>query len=105
MTGSATAGDARVEAAACANLPLGRRAKVSETLWLMQHNNRLIHLGGTFMKKLRRLDVIHRLAFSMLLILPATLGAQTRPPIIEKIASTEGILEFLVATAYAIFAG
>jgi len=43
------------------------------------------------MKKLKRLDVIHRLAFSMLLILPATLGAQTRPPIIEKIAKTYGL--------------
>jgi hypothetical protein len=40
------------------------------------------------MKTLRLLDVIHRLAFSMLLILRATLGAQTRPPIIEKIAKT-----------------
>lgn len=40
------------------------------------------------MNKLRRLDVIHRLAFSMLLILPATLGSQTRPPITEKIAKT-----------------
>ena len=43
------------------------------------------------MKKLRRLDAIDRLAFSMLLILPATLGAQTRPPIIEKIAKTYGL--------------
>lgn len=43
------------------------------------------------MKGLRRLDVIHRLAFSMLLILPSTLGAQTRPPIIEKIAKTCGL--------------
>ena len=43
------------------------------------------------MKKLRRLDAIDRLAFSMLLILPATLGAQTRPPIIEKIVKTYGL--------------
>jgi len=43
------------------------------------------------MKTLRLLDVIHGLAFSMLLILPATLGAQTRPPIIEKIAKTYGL--------------
>jgi hypothetical protein len=43
------------------------------------------------MKKLRRLDVIHCLAFSMLLILSATLGAQTRPAIIEKIAKTYGL--------------
>ncbi len=43
------------------------------------------------MKNLSRLDVIRRLAFSMLLILPATLGAQTRPPILEKIAKTYGL--------------
>jgi len=43
------------------------------------------------MKKLSRLDVIRRLAFSMLLILPATLGAQQRPPIIDQIAKTYGI--------------
>jgi hypothetical protein len=43
------------------------------------------------MKNLSRLDVIRRLAFSMLLILPATLGAQQRPPIIEQIAKTYGI--------------
>ena len=43
------------------------------------------------MKKLRRLDVIRRLAFCMLLILPASLGAQTRPPIVEKIARTYGL--------------
>ncbi len=43
------------------------------------------------MKNLSRLDVICRLAFSMLLILPATLGAQQRPPIIEQIAKTYGI--------------
>jgi hypothetical protein len=43
------------------------------------------------MKKLRRLNLIRRLAFSMLLILPATLGAQTRPPIIEKVAKTYGL--------------
>ena len=43
------------------------------------------------MKNLSRLDVIRRLAFSMLLILPATLGAQQRPPIIEQIAKTYGV--------------
>ena len=43
------------------------------------------------MKNFSRLDVIRRLAFSMLLILPATLGAQQRPPIIEQIAKTYGI--------------
>ena len=43
------------------------------------------------MKKLSRLDVVRRLVFSMLLILPATLGAQQRPPIFEKIAKTYGL--------------
>ena len=43
------------------------------------------------MKNLGRLEITRRLAFSMLLILPATLGAQTRPPIVEKIAKTYGI--------------
>ena len=43
------------------------------------------------MKKLSRLDVIRRLVFSMLLILPATLGAQTRPPIVERVAKTYGL--------------
>jgi hypothetical protein len=57
----------------------------------MQHQIRLIHLGGTFMKKLRQLDVTRRLVFGMLLILPATVGAQTRPPIVEKVAKTYGL--------------
>jgi hypothetical protein len=52
---------------------------------------RSIHQAGTFMKELRQLDVIHRLAFSIVLILPATLGAQPRLPIIEKIAKTHGL--------------
>ena len=43
------------------------------------------------MKNLGRLDVIRLVAFSMLLILPATLGAQTRPPILDQIAKTYGI--------------
>jgi len=43
------------------------------------------------MTNLRRLDVIRRLVFSMLLILPATLGAQNRPPILEQIAKTYGL--------------
>jgi hypothetical protein len=43
------------------------------------------------MKNLRRLDVVCVLAFSMLLILPATSWAQTRDPIIEKIAKAYGI--------------
>jgi hypothetical protein len=43
------------------------------------------------MRDLSRLDVIRLLAFNMLLILPATLGAQERPPILEQIAKTYGI--------------
>jgi hypothetical protein len=43
------------------------------------------------MTNLSRLDVIRRLVFSMLLILPATLGAQQRPPILEQIAKTYGL--------------
>ena len=43
------------------------------------------------MKKLSRLDVIRRLVVSMLLILPATLGAPTRPPILERVAKTYGL--------------
>jgi hypothetical protein len=43
------------------------------------------------MTNLSRLNVIRVLAFSMLLILPGTLGAQTRPPILEKIAKTYGL--------------
>jgi hypothetical protein len=43
------------------------------------------------MKILSRLDVIRLLAFNLLLILPATLGAQQRAPILEQIAKTYGI--------------
>jgi hypothetical protein len=43
------------------------------------------------MTNLGRLDGIRLFAFTMLLILPATLGAQTRPPILEQIAKTYGI--------------
>jgi hypothetical protein len=43
------------------------------------------------MKKLSRLDVVRLLAVSMLLVLPAILGAQERPPILEKVAKTYGI--------------
>jgi len=43
------------------------------------------------MKKLRQLDVVHRLVLSVLLIFPATLGAQTRLPIPEKVAKTYGL--------------
>src|SRR3977135_943745 len=43
------------------------------------------------MKILGRIDVIRLLVFSMLLILPATLGAQKRTPILEQIAKTYGI--------------
>ena len=43
------------------------------------------------MKNLSRIDVIGLSVFSMLLILPATLWAQTRPPILEQIAKTYGL--------------
>ncbi len=43
------------------------------------------------MRNMGRLAVIRFLAFSMLLILPPTLGAQNRPPILEQIAKTYGI--------------
>ena len=43
------------------------------------------------MTNLSRLRGIHLLVFSILLILPATLVAQTRPPILEKIAKAYGL--------------
>ena len=43
------------------------------------------------MKHLSRLNVIRLLVFSILLILPATLCAQPRPPILEQIAKTYGL--------------
>jgi len=43
------------------------------------------------MTNLRRFTVIRVLAFSILLILPATLGAQQRDPIIEKVAKAYGL--------------
>jgi len=46
------------------------------------------------MTNLSRLDVIRLFAFSMLLILPATSGAQQRPPIAEQIAKTYGLDSF-----------
>ena len=41
--------------------------------------------------EMSRLDVIRLLAFSMLLILPATSGAQQLPPIAEQMAKTYGV--------------
>jgi hypothetical protein len=41
-----------------------------------------------------RLDVIRLLAFGILLICPATFGAQTRPPIVEQLAKTYGLDSF-----------
>src|SRR5207248_6233471 len=55
---------------------------------LIQTNLRSIHQRGSFMTNLSRLNVMRAVAFSMLSILPATLGAQTRPPILQKIAKT-----------------
>ena len=46
------------------------------------------------MTSLSRLNGIRLLAFSMLLILPAISGAQTRPPIAEQIAKTYGFDSF-----------
>ncbi len=43
------------------------------------------------MPNLRRRDVIRLSVLSMLLILPATLGAQQRPPILEKVAKAYGL--------------
>jgi len=43
------------------------------------------------MTNLSRLRGIHLLVFSILLILPATSAAQTRPPILEKIAKAYGL--------------
>ena len=40
---------------------------------------------------LSRRNVIRVLAFSILLTLPATLGAQNRPPVLEQIAKTYGL--------------
>jgi hypothetical protein len=45
----------------------------------------------TFMTNLSRLAVVRLLACNLLLILPATLGAQTRSPILEKVAKTYGL--------------
>jgi len=46
------------------------------------------------MTNLSRLDVIRLLAFSILLILPASVGAQQRPPILEQLAKTYGLDSF-----------
>ncbi len=45
-------------------------------------------------REMSRLDVIRFIAFSMLLILPATSGAQQRPPIAEQMAKTYGLDSF-----------
>lgn len=46
------------------------------------------------MTNLRRLHVIRLLALGLLLILPATSGAQQRPPILEKLTKTYGLESF-----------
>ena len=43
---------------------------------------------------LSQCGVIRLLALSVLLILPATAGAQQRPPIVEKLAKTYGLESF-----------
>src|SRR5438477_380522 len=60
---------------------------IPEILPVIQRSIDSIHRGGTFMKKLSRLYVVCLLFFSILLILPATLVAQQRPPILEQIAT------------------
>src|ERR1700719_2300255 len=50
--------------------------------------------GGTFMTILTQLHVIRLLALGMLLILPATSGAQQRSPILEKLTKTYGLESF-----------
>jgi len=45
-------------------------------------------------REMSRLDVIRLLAFSMLLLLPATSGAQQLPPIAEQMAKTYGVDSF-----------
>jgi hypothetical protein len=45
-------------------------------------------------REMSRLDVIRLIAYSMLLILPATSGAQQRPPIAEQMAKTYGLDSF-----------
>jgi hypothetical protein len=44
--------------------------------------------------EMSRFNVIRLLAFSMLLILPATAGAQQSPPIVEQMAKTYGLDSF-----------
>jgi hypothetical protein len=46
------------------------------------------------MKRLSRLSVIHLAAFSMLLIIPATSGAQQLPPVAKQMAKTYGLDSF-----------
>ena len=43
---------------------------------------------------LTQLHVIRLLALGLLLILPATSGAQQRPPILEKLTKTYGLESF-----------
>ena len=43
---------------------------------------------------LSRIHVIRLLALGMLLILPATSGAQQHPPILEKLTKTYGLESF-----------
>ncbi|WP_207230972.1 hypothetical protein [Bradyrhizobium sp. Leo121] len=45
-------------------------------------------------REMSRLDVIRLFAFSMLLILPATSGAQQLPPVAEQMAKTYGLDSF-----------
>src|SRR5215469_14574525 len=55
---------------------------------------RTLKRGGTFMTILSQRGVIRLLALSLLLILPATTGAQQRAPVVEKLAKTYGLGSF-----------
>jgi hypothetical protein len=54
-------------------------------------NNGSIQRGGTYMKNVSRTDGIRFLAFTLLMVLPATAAAPERPPIAEQMAKTFGI--------------
>jgi hypothetical protein len=54
----------------------------------------VLRCGGMLMTIFSRLCGIRLLAVGLLLILPATSGAQQRPPIVEKLAKTYGLESF-----------
>src|SRR5579864_5229204 len=86
----------------CPNARPTRRDKdrsISEYLYpeafsVIQHNIRLIHRGANSMTNASRATMMIRLLAFGVLIFAATSWAQTRPPILEKIAKTYGIDSF-----------